>query len=47
MEDVQEAVKFALESSELPKDELFTNIYVNQGDLQVKGCDPFTGYSPQ
>ena len=46
MADVQEAVKFALASSELPKNELFTDVYINQGDLKVRGCDPFSGYSP-
>ena len=45
MAEVEEAVAFALESSELPKNELYTDIYINQGDLKVRGCDPFTGNS--
>ncbi len=43
MAEVEEAVKFALESSQLPEKELFTDIYVNQGDLRVKGSDLFCG----
>lgn len=39
---VEEAVQFALEGSELPTPELYTNVYVDQGDLKIRGCDPFT-----
>ena len=39
---VEEAVKFSLEGSELPIPELYTNVYVDQADLKIRGCDPFT-----
>ena len=39
---VEEAVKFALEGTELPVPELYTDIHINQGNLKVRGCDPFT-----
>ena len=40
--EVEEAIEFCLQGSELPPQELYTHIYVNQGDLPVRGCDPFT-----
>lgn len=39
---VEEAVEFALAGSELPTPELYTHVYVNQGDQSIRGCDPFT-----
>ncbi len=39
---VEEAVKFSLEGSELPTPELYTNVYVDQADMRIRGCDPFT-----
>lgn len=42
MTEVEEAKAFALEGQELPIPELYTDIYVNQGDIKVRGCDPFT-----
>ena len=40
--EVKEAIEFCLQGSELPPHELYTHVYVNQGDLLVRGCDPFT-----
>lgn len=40
--EVEEAVEFALAGSELPTPELYTHVYVNQGDQNIRGCDPFT-----
>ena len=40
--EVKEAIEFSLQGSELPPHELYTHVYVNQGDLLVRGCDPFT-----
>jgi hypothetical protein len=39
---VEEAVEFALAGSELPTPELYTHVYVDQGDQAIRGCDPFT-----
>lgn len=39
---IEEAVEFSLAGSELPTPELYTHVYANQGDLAVRGCDPFT-----
>ena len=40
--EVKEAVEFCLQGSELPPQELYTHVFANQGDLLVRGCDPFT-----
>ena len=40
--EVKEAIEFCLQGSELPPHELYTHVYVNQGDLPVRGCDLFT-----
>ena len=42
MAKVEEAVEFALSGSELPTPELYTHVLVDQGDLPIRGCDPFT-----
>ena len=42
MADVEEAVSFCLAGEELPTPELYTHVYNNQGDLKIRGCDPFT-----
>ena len=41
-EEVEEAVEYALQGSELPPQELYSHIFVDQGDLPVRGCDLFT-----
>jgi len=40
--EVGEAVEFSLQGSELPPHELYTHIFVDQGDLPVRGCDLYT-----
>ena len=42
--EVEEAVKFSLEGTELPPQELYTDIYTDQAkeNLFVRGADPFT-----
>jgi len=40
--EVEEAVKFSLQGSGLPLQELYTHIFVDQGDLPVQGCDLYT-----
>lgn len=42
MSTIDEAVDFALAGSELPTPELYTSVYMDQGDLKIRGCDPFT-----
>lgn len=39
---VQEAVAFALSGSELPPEELYTDIFTSTPNELVRGCDPFT-----
>ena len=39
---MEEAVDFCIKGEELPTPELYTDVYVDQGDLPVRGCDPFT-----
>ena len=40
--EVEEAVMFSLQGSELPPQELYTHIFVDQGNLPVRGCDLYT-----
>ena len=40
--EVEEAVEFSLQGSELSPHELYSHIFVDQGDLPVRGCDLFT-----
>ena len=41
---MKEAVEFATSGSELPANELYTDIYSDQNEtgLYIRGCDPFT-----
>lgn len=47
--EVKDAVKFALEGSELPSSELYTDVYTDQdvAGLHIRGCDPFTSNKTQ
>ena len=47
--EVKEAVAFATSGSELPPDELYTNVYCDQNEmgLYIRGCDPFTSNTSQ
>ena len=45
--EVEGAVASALEDPELPESELFTDIYADQGNLRVRGCDSFTWNTAQ
>ena len=42
--EVKEAVKFAQSGSELPPEELYSDVYQDQVEKQlfIRGCDPFT-----
>ena len=47
--EVKDAVKFALDGSELPSSELYSDIYTDQDveGLHIRGCDPFTSNKTQ
>lgn len=42
--EVQEAIKYSLEGSDLPPQELYTDVYTDQveDNLFIRGVDPFT-----
>lgn len=40
--DIKEAVHIASAGTELPLEELYTNIYNSTPAFMVRGCDPFT-----
>ena len=41
---MKEAVEFAMDGSELPAGELYSDVYCDQVEKQlyIRGCDPFT-----
>lgn len=40
--EIKEAVDFCTSGSELPAEELYSDIYTNTPIHSVRGCDPFT-----
>ena len=40
--DIKKAVANAISDTELPLEEMYTDIYTNTPEFMVRGCDPFT-----